>query len=323
MSEALERLKAQRRGQRGIVTKYVQEVKSLLDVEMLNEGSKHRLRILSRSLEEKASVLKVLDEEIIATCPTEDIEWEIQESEEINDKIVGTRVEIDSVDPTLESELEIASKASLSRDSSVTRDDIVRTNKTGAPTVDNSKRSGSPLINNESNELQTFTLKPKLPKIELARFSGDVTKFCSFWESFESTVDQNPNLSAIDKFNYLNTLLEGAVARSIQGLVLSEANYVAATEILRERFGKKQQIISGHMDDLLKLPPCTDDQIAHLRLVYDRVHANVRGLEILGVHVEQYGSFLIPIVMSKLPADVHLQIAWVTIRDIWEIDELL
>ena len=27
--------------------------------------------------------------------------------------------------------------------------------------------------------------------------------------------------------------------------------------------------------------------------------------------------------MAKLPADVHLQIAWVTTNDIWEIDELL
>jgi len=44
MSEALVRLKARRRGQRGVVTKYVQEVKSLLDMEMLNEGSKRRLR---------------------------------------------------------------------------------------------------------------------------------------------------------------------------------------------------------------------------------------------------------------------------------------
>ena len=166
-------------------------------------------------------------------------------------------------------------------------------------------------------------MKPKLPRIELPKFTGDVTKFCSFWESFESSVDHNPNLSTIEKFNYLKALLEGSAAHSIQGLALTEANYTAATDILKERFGKKQQIISGHMDDLLKIPSCSSDRTAHLQLVYDKVHANVRGLESLGIQANQYGSFLIPVVMAKLPADVQLQIARVTTKDVWEIDELL
>lgn len=136
-------------------------------------------------------------------------------------------------------------------------------------------------------------------------------------------MDRNPTLSTIDKFNYLKALLEGNAARSVQGLSLTEANYVAAIEILKERFGRKQQIISGHMDDLLRIPPCSSDRTAHLRLVYDKVHANVRGLEALGISANQYGSFLIPIVMAKLPSDVCLQIARVTTKDIWEIDELL
>ena len=67
-----------------------------------------------------------------------------------------------------------------------------------------------------------------------------------------SSVDHNPNLSTIDKFNYLKALLEGSTARSVQGLALTEANYAAATDILKERFGRRQQIISGYMDDLFK-----------------------------------------------------------------------
>ena len=69
----------------------------------------------------------------------------------------------------------------------------------------------------------------------------------------------------------------------MQGLALTEANYAAATDILKERFGRKQQIISGHVDDLLKIPSYSGDRTAHLQLVYDKVHANVRGLEALGI----------------------------------------
>ena len=56
---------------------------------------------------------------------------------------------------------------------------------------------------------------PKLPKLVIPRFNGDVTRFRSFWDSFDSAINKNLSLSAVDKFNYLHTLLEGPAARSI------------------------------------------------------------------------------------------------------------
>ena len=132
-----------------------------------------------------------------------------------------------------------------------------------------------------------------------------MAKFRAFWDSFESAVDKNPSLSAVDKFNYLNALLEGSAARSI---LLSEVNYTAAKEILKERFGKMQAIISAHMESLLQLPVCTGDKPLHLCLVYDKITVNVRGLEALGVRADQYGSFLIPIIMAKLPSEVRYKL---------------
>jgi len=57
--------------------------------------------------------------------------------------------------------------------------------------------------------------------------------------------------------------------------------------------------------------------------VYDKIEVNVRGLEVLGVTVDQYGSFLIPIIMAKLSSEVRLQIARVTSKDVWDMEELL
>ena len=57
----------------------------------------------------------------------------------------------------------------------------------------------------------------------------------------------NPDLSSIDKFNYLKALVEGPAANTILGLTLTEANYAAAVELLKEYYGKKQQInFSSH-----------------------------------------------------------------------------
>ena len=93
--------------------------------------------------------------------------------------------------------------------------------------------------------------------------------------------------------------------------------------VLKERFGKLQHFIAGHMKDFMKIPSCMSDKPSQLRSIYDKIYANVRGLEALGIGAEWYGSFLIPIVMDRLPADVCLQMARVTTKDIWEIDELL
>ena len=94
MSTDLERLKAQRRGQRGVVTKFSREAKTLLDTELLEDGALRQLEVISKQLEEKCTLLKTLDESILVECPTEDIEDEIVEAEEITDKITQLRAEI-------------------------------------------------------------------------------------------------------------------------------------------------------------------------------------------------------------------------------------
>ena len=136
----------------------------------------------------------------------------------------------------------------------------------------------------------------------IPKFSGEITKFRTFWDSFSSAIHTNTELSPINKFNYLKSLLEGPASQAIQGLSLSATNYEAAVKIV---LGKTQQIISSHMDNLLKIPPCNDDKASHLHSIYDKIYANIRGLESLGVNKDQYGSFLIPIIMSKLPPEVR------------------
>ena len=96
----------------------------------------------------------------------------------------------------------------------------------------------------------------KLPKLTLRRFKGDITQFRTFWDTFESAVHSNPGLTKIDKFSYLVSLLEGSASRVIERLPVTEENYDSAVEILKKRFGKPQQLISAHMEELLRLNIC-------------------------------------------------------------------
>ena len=122
--------------------------------------------------------------------------------------------------------------------------------------------------------------------------------------AFNSSIHVNLYLSSINKFNHLRSLFKGQAARTIQGLTRTDVNYQSAIEILQNRFGRPRNIISTHMDELLKIPGYTSDKTLQLRFVYDKISLNVRGLESLGVSSSQYGSLLIPVIMSKLPQEV-------------------
>ena len=76
------------------------------------------------------------------------------------------------------------------------------------------------------------TLKAKLPKLTLPKFRGSITNWISFWDAYNCAVHDNAMLSKVDKFNYLNSLLEGEAKPSIQGLTLSDSNCDSAVEIL-------------------------------------------------------------------------------------------
>ena len=136
-------------------------------------------------------------------------------------------------------------------------------------------------------------------------------------------VNDDKGMLKIDKFNYLNSLLEGTAFRAIQGLPITEQNYDHAVALLDERFGRPQQIISAHMDEIMKISSATGDQTAPLRFKYNEVSVHVRGSASLGVSTDQYESLLIPIIMSKLTSDICLQIGRKSTNQVWNMEELL
>ena len=92
----------------------------------------------------------------------------------------------------------------------------------------------------------------RLPTLELPKFSGDHTGWQPFWDKFKAVID-NSDLATVTKFTYLQSLLKGEASAAISGLALTEANYVTACDILQQRFGRKERIVFGHIQELLNL----------------------------------------------------------------------
>ena len=109
--------------------------------------------------------------------------------------------------------------------------------------------------------------------------------------------------------NYLLSYLIGEALKTVQGLKLSEPNYSARIEMLQERYGYKQVLISTRMNKLLNLPNSGNlNDLKYLRELYNYINTQVRSLICLGVDPDIYCPMLIPVVMSKLPENLKLNI---------------
>ena len=265
MGEELARSRAKRGGNRTVLTKLANEAHDLLKDEVLNRP---RLKALAESLLEKLEIVKSLDEAILETCKVEDIELEIKEWY----KKSSTSMQITPL--YTPKTLNFCWIQKLTWELGF------------EPNLGWELGFGTPPSRPSTNVSSLAN-----PKV---KFRGEITQWQTFWDSFNNSIHVNPHLSPIDKFNHLYSLQEGQAARAIQGLTRTDANYQSAIEILQNRFGRPQNIISSHMDELPKIPGCTSDKAPQFRFVYDKINVNVRGLEYLGVSSSQYGSLLIP-----------------------------
>uniref|UniRef100_A0A1X7UUW7 Uncharacterized protein n=1 Tax=Amphimedon queenslandica TaxID=400682 RepID=A0A1X7UUW7_AMPQE len=161
------------------------------------------LEQLRAALAEKVAVLKDLDESILALLEAEaEIETDIEGAEDVRDTLRSALYKIDkAIGPS-----------------------------SGAP------RGVSPTVGDTPSE--SVATKIKLPELTLTPFDGDYTKWKTFWDLFESAIHNRRDLSDINKFTYLRSLLIRSAKEAVAGLSLTSTNYQEAINILKKREAK-------------------------------------------------------------------------------------
>ena len=223
--ENLERNVAVRGAHRGVLTRLIKEAEqNLLEVPNSEEGI-DRLQTLSEAIEAKGKVLESLDEKVLSKIKTDDIEREVNESSSYAEKIIEVRRKINNLlkkivnktsplekTPELSQSVENTEPQSNASDVTVQVADIV--DETNAQTSNTSTQASTNTSHvttngqadvsfNESVEAATTEVhktpvklaKPKLPKLCLPKFKGNVKKWHAFWELFESLIHKNSEMS--------------------------------------------------------------------------------------------------------------------------------
>ena len=300
--ERLTRLRAIRGAQRAIVTKNMSKVTDIVEDEAFTFSSSeqvHKAEVISRLLEAKLKTIEDVDHEVLSLCNVDEIPQEIEGSERHVEKVITCQKEISDVSQPA---------AGVTQEPPNPLAGLIQALPGGV----------SPSVPSQ--------IKAKQAKLVLPKFRGDVTTWMGFWDSYKSAMHDNVSLSKIDKIQ----LFEIAIGRCRQPSHSRSCfikrqlwTTISGVEILEQRFGKIQQIISAYMGEILKLQPRLTDRPSSLRFLYDKLSVHVGGLSSLGVSSQEYGSLLIPIIMSKLPNEIRLEIVLKSTNEVWKIDELL
>ena len=175
-----------------------------------------------------------------------------------------------------------------------------------------------------SAQAQGNSVHCRLPKIQLPEFSGDPHAWQGFWDQYQVAIHNNMRISDIDKFNYLKRCLRGESLSAVSGLTLNSDNYKEEVDILKDRFGNEQVLISAHMESLLRINKITSrHDVKGLRMLYNHVESCVRNLKSLKLDPSGYGSLLIPILKERLPDEITMIISRIFGEQIWTLDKVM
>lgn len=87
----LKRLQMRRQGYRAFAIRLIKEIDEICEAESYDY---ERIEVLDQHLQDKQKLLNELNESILSLCEVEEISHEIEESEEINDRILSKRKKI-------------------------------------------------------------------------------------------------------------------------------------------------------------------------------------------------------------------------------------
>ena len=194
--DELQRAKITRTTQRTQATKLWNKAHSLMKEEM-DETKLKSLKVMLETYDAKIEQLRQLDEQVSSKLDEEELlEAEIAEADDYLNELREKRYHI---------KFFIESK--------------VKPSKQNIPPPSMSQTSVS--TNSSANH--------RLPKLALPIFMGNLLKWQTFWDTFQTAIHNNSGLSDVQKFTYLKAQLSGDAANSIDGLPLTESNYAQKT----------------------------------------------------------------------------------------------
>lgn len=141
----------------------------------------------------------------------------------------------------------------------------------------------------------------RLSVINLPKFNGELSEWLKFRDTYKSLIHDNPNITSVQKFNYLQASLEGGAFEAINEYEFSDNK--EAWRSLHDRYDNPKLLIHNYIDSIFKLKGLVSESAEQLLELLDSVTKHTRALKKLNEPIEHWDSLLIYIIASKLDTD--------------------
>ncbi|XP_050500892.1 uncharacterized protein LOC126880865 [Diabrotica virgifera virgifera] len=139
-----------------------------------------------------------------------------------------------------------------------------------------------------------------LPKLSLMRFEGSYKDFPTYFDVFNSLIHNNPDISNVEKFQYLLTSLGNEPLALIKGIPLTEGNYTVAYEKLEKRYKNTRILASHYYNEIFNAPSISKANSFELRKLLSVLSENVAALRVMKLPVDHWDFLLFNMLLNKL-----------------------
>uniref|UniRef100_A0A0A1XLK9 Uncharacterized protein n=1 Tax=Zeugodacus cucurbitae TaxID=28588 RepID=A0A0A1XLK9_ZEUCU len=150
------------------------------------------------------------------------------------------------------------------------------------------------------NTTQTMCSNIKLQEIKIPMFYGEMKQWSSFHDLFKSLVHDTKHFTEVEKMFRLKTSLGGEAGILIQHLPVTETNYEAAWQILKERYENRRLQFTAQVDRLLDQPTANGESAASMKQLLDTTKECIYALKGLNLNLNDEQAIIARIVVRKL-----------------------
>jgi len=154
--------------------------------------------------------------------------------------------------------------------------------------------------------------------MELQTFEGKVSQWKPFWDNFHSLIGNKPEISNVEKLNYLRGQLRGHPASMAKAYVVTHENYETVVEMLQNRYGDTRRSKLDLVQDLHNLP-CPNHDLEELNEFHVQFETSIRSLENMGFDIKGADWYITASVTNKMNARTLERMQTVTHS---EVDDL-
>jgi hypothetical protein len=124
----------------------------------------------------------------------------------------------------------------------------------------------------------------KLPKLVISKFEGSFTDWNRFWGQFNESIEKS-GIANVVKFSYLKEPLGEKVRRDVESLPFTSEGYNRAKAILREKYGKENEIVKAYSKKILDLPLITSNNAKKISEFSENLTYCVQSLQTMHMQV--------------------------------------